>query len=44
MKGDRIHFTAAGYTLQGNLLSQAMIKAYNQYITRKKGNGHTIKH
>lgn len=29
---DRIHFTVAGYTLQGLLLHEALIKAYNNYV------------
>ena len=29
---DRIHFTVAGYTLQGLLLHEALIKAYNTYV------------
>lgn len=29
---DGIHFTPDGYRLQGNLLHQALIKAYNEYV------------
>lgn len=29
---DRIHFTHEGYTLQGLLLHEALIKAYNDYV------------
>lgn len=32
MRPDRIHFTEAGYRLQGNLLYEALIKAYNTYV------------
>lgn len=33
MVHDRVHYTAAGYTLQGNLLYEALIKAYNNYVS-----------
>jgi lysophospholipase L1-like esterase len=33
MSRDRIHFTAEGYRLQGELLFSALIKAYNSYIS-----------
>lgn len=33
MRPDRVHFTAEGYQLQGNLLGEAILKTYNQYIT-----------
>lgn len=29
---DRVHYTEAGYRLQGNLLYEALIKAYNNYV------------
>lgn len=29
---DRIHFTHQGYTVQGLLLHEALIKAYNNYV------------
>ena len=32
---DRIHFTREGYTLQGLLLHEAFIKAYNDYVATK---------
>ncbi|MCL1867828.1 MAG: GDSL-type esterase/lipase family protein [Paludibacter sp.] len=32
---DKVHFTAAGYAFQGNLLYQALMKAYNDYILSK---------
>lgn len=32
MQRDRIHFTADGYRIQGNLLYEALIKAYNDYV------------
>ncbi|HLP18699.1 MAG TPA: GDSL-type esterase/lipase family protein [Chitinophagales bacterium] len=31
MQRDGVHFTRAGYELQGNLLYEALLKAYNQY-------------
>ncbi len=31
MQRDGVHFTRAGYELQGNLLYEAIIKAYNEY-------------
>ena len=33
MVRDRVHSTAAGYTVQGNLLYEALIKAYNDYVS-----------
>ncbi len=33
MSRDRIHFTAEGYRLQGNLLFNALAKAYNNYLS-----------
>lgn len=33
MVRDRVHYTVAGYTLQGNLLYEALIKAYNDYVS-----------
>lgn len=32
LRADGIHFTSDGYRLQGNLLHQALIKAYNDYV------------
>jgi len=32
MKNDRIHFTTKGYELKGELLYQAMMKAYQDYL------------
>jgi lysophospholipase L1-like esterase len=32
MQGDGVHFTKAGYELQGALLYQALIKGYNEYV------------
>lgn len=32
MQSDGIHFTRAGYDLQGQLLFQALVKAYNDYV------------
>ena len=32
MRSDRIHFTPAGYELQGKLFSEALLSAYNDYI------------
>lgn len=38
---DKIHFTADGYRLQGLLLHEAIIKAYNDYVeTQLGGDGH----
>lgn len=33
MRPDHVHFLPEGYILQGNLLYQAIIKAYNDYVT-----------
>jgi len=32
MQSDGVHFTKAGYELQGSLLYQALMKAYNEYV------------
>lgn len=32
MQRDRIHYTHNGYILQGQLLAEAMIKAFNEYV------------
>ena len=32
MQRDHIHYNADGYRLQGNLLYEALIKAYNDYV------------
>lgn len=34
MRPDHVHYLPAGYTLQGNLLYEAIIKAYNDYVSR----------
>jgi lysophospholipase L1-like esterase len=36
---DRVHYTAAGYTLQGTLFSNALTTAYNDYLERQHGSG-----
>lgn len=33
MRPDHVHYAAEGYTLQGELLYDALIKAYNTYVT-----------
>lgn len=37
LRADGIHFTPEGYRLQGNLLHQALIKAYNEYVATGLG-------
>ncbi len=32
MNNDRIHYTVNGYRLQGHLLGEAFLKAYNEYV------------
>jgi lysophospholipase L1-like esterase len=32
MKRDQVHFTNEGYRVQGNLLAEALLKAYNSYV------------
>jgi lysophospholipase L1-like esterase len=32
LRSDGIHFSAEGYDLQGNMLYEALIKAYNEYV------------
>jgi lysophospholipase L1-like esterase len=32
MRKDHIHYTAQGYALQGHLLYQSILKAYEEYI------------
>ncbi len=32
MQRDRVHYTHNGYALQGQLLAEAMIKAFNEYV------------
>lgn len=32
MRPDRVHYTVEGYTFQGQLLYQAIVKAYNDYV------------
>ena len=32
MQRDRVHYTHAGYILQGRLLGEAILKAYNDYV------------
>lgn len=34
MRPDHVHYLPAGYTLQGNLLYEALIKAYNAYVAQ----------
>lgn len=34
MRPDHVHYLPAGYTLQGNLLYEAIIKAYNDYVAQ----------
>ena len=36
MRSDGIHFTAKGYEFQGNLLYEAIIKSYNNYVKARK--------
>ena len=33
---DRVHFVSGGYALQGNLLYEAIINGYNEYITKNE--------
>jgi lysophospholipase L1-like esterase len=35
MRADGVHFTRTGYEFQGNLMYEAIIKAYNQYVSAK---------
>ena len=32
MQRDQVHFTHQGYTIQGNLLGEALLKAFNDYV------------
>ena len=32
LRSDGIHFSATGYALQGNMLYEALIKSYNEYV------------
>lgn len=32
---DRVHFEVAGYRIQGNLLYQAIVKGYNNYVVKR---------
>lgn len=34
MRPDHVHYLPAGYILQGNLLYEAIIKAYNDYVSK----------
>lgn len=34
MRPDHVHYLPVGYTLQGNLLYEALIKAYNAYVAQ----------
>jgi lysophospholipase L1-like esterase len=36
MANDRVHYSKAGYEIQGNLLSEAIIKAFENYQNSKK--------
>jgi hypothetical protein len=33
MRPDHVHYLPEGYILQGNLLYQAIIQAYNDYVS-----------
>ena len=33
MRPDHVHYLPEGYTLQGELLYEAIIKAYNEYVS-----------
>jgi hypothetical protein len=33
MRPDHVHYLPEGYILQGNLLYEAIIKAYNDYVS-----------
>lgn len=33
MRKDGVHFSRAGYELQGNLLYEALMKSYNRYVS-----------
>lgn len=39
MNRDKIHFTAEGYRIQGNLLLNALIKGYNSYVQKNYAPG-----
>lgn len=39
MKTDRIHYTFQGYAIQGDMLAEALLKAYNDYIKQKNNAG-----
>jgi hypothetical protein len=32
MQRDQVHYTHEGYRVQGNLLAEALLKAYNSYV------------
>jgi lysophospholipase L1-like esterase len=36
LRDDGVHFTRAGYELQGNMFYMALIKAYNQYVSGRR--------
>lgn len=36
MKADHVHYTHNGYKIQGDLLAEAILTAYNDYIKRKQ--------
>ena len=36
MKADHVHYTHNGYKVQGDLLAEAILNAYNNYIKRKQ--------
>ncbi len=36
MRPDKVHYTAEGYSLQGKLLGEAILKAYNAYVEERK--------
>ncbi|MGL5785513.1 MAG: GDSL-type esterase/lipase family protein [Bacteroidales bacterium] len=43
MAKDRIHFTETGYQLQGELLFNAFITEYNEYLSKRTGSDKTIR-
>jgi lysophospholipase L1-like esterase len=36
LRDDGVHFTRAGYELQGNIFYLSLIKAYNQYVSHRR--------
>ena len=39
VRADRVHLTVEGYELQGTLLSEAILRAYDKYLKRRNPNG-----